>query len=441
VWPTKLSSRLAIAWVNRLAWILAIPLEMRLAVLFLFGVVLAGGLNLAIYALAWNPRPISPWSKPPEGADRRTMLDCLPIWGWWRLRRESNLHGRAFWIRPILIELGVGASFAALYWWETVELGLLIRPELIAPPVGAFLNSNVVAIVHAQFAAHVLLFMLMLVASFIDIDEKIIPDTITVPGTLMGLLLATVLPWCLLDGYSWMAVPGIEQHEFMTICSPNRWAAVLSPAPQATSLIIAFLCWWGWCFAIMPRRWMTRRGLLIAFKVLCTRLRREPLTWWIVGLGVLGSAAIFAVWQFATPVTWAGLLTALVGMAGGGGIVWIVRVVGSGALGREAMGFGDVTLMAMIGTLVGWQASLAIFFLAPFAGLLIGGVQWILHRENEIPYGPFLCLATAFVVVTWSQAWEGMMQYFEGGWLVPAVLAVVMLLLGIVLKVLFGRPR
>ena len=39
---------------------------------------------------------------------------------------------------------------------------------------------------------------LMLAASFIDIDEKTIPDEITVPGTMLGLALATMVPMSLL---------------------------------------------------------------------------------------------------------------------------------------------------------------------------------------------------------------------------------------------------
>ena len=35
-----------------------------------------------------------------------------------------------------------------------------------------------------------------------------------------------------------------------------------------------------------------------------------------------------------------------------------------------------------------------IFFLAPLAGLVVGLVQWFVDRDNVIPYGPFLCLAT-----------------------------------------------
>ncbi len=50
-----------------------------------------------------------------------------------------------------------------------------------------------------------------------------------------------------------------------------------------------------------------------------------------------------------------------------GGVIWAVRVLGRWTLRMEAMGFGDVTLMAMIGTYMGWQASLVVFFLAPLA--------------------------------------------------------------------------
>ena len=62
-------------------------------------------------------------------------------------------------------------------------------------------------------------------------------------------------------------------------------------------------------------------------------------------------------------MSWAALLTALVGLVAGGGIVWVVRLIGAVALRREAMGFGDVTLMAMVGAFVGWQASLIVFFM------------------------------------------------------------------------------
>ena len=66
------------------------------------------------------------------------------------------------------------------------------------------------------------------------------------------------------------------------------------------------------------------------------------------------------------------------------------------------MGFGDVTLMAMIGAFTGWQSTLMIFFLAPFAAVLISITQWMLTGRKDIAFGPYLCLATLFLVIRWS---------------------------------------
>ena len=29
----------------------------------------------------------------------------MPIWGWLGLRRETNLHGRGYWVRPLVVEV------------------------------------------------------------------------------------------------------------------------------------------------------------------------------------------------------------------------------------------------------------------------------------------------------------------------------------------------
>jgi prepilin signal peptidase PulO-like enzyme (type II secretory pathway) len=114
-------------------------------------------------------------------------------------------------------------------------------------------------------------------------------------------------------------------------------------------------------------------------------------------------------------------------------LVWLVRIIGTKVLQREAMGFGDVTLMAMIGAFLGWQTVIIAFFLAPFAGVVLGIAQWILHRDQEIPYGPFLCLASAAIVVTWAAIWQSTQIYFETGWLVPGVLGFCLIMLGVLL--------
>ncbi len=98
--------------------ILAIPMEVRLAALFVLGAFLGSAANLAIYRLAWRPRPISPWSRPDPSAPPRRFWDRLPIFGWLGLRREAALHGAGFWVRPMLLELLAGIGLAWLYWWE-----------------------------------------------------------------------------------------------------------------------------------------------------------------------------------------------------------------------------------------------------------------------------------------------------------------------------------
>jgi prepilin signal peptidase PulO-like enzyme (type II secretory pathway) len=168
--------------------------------------------------------------------------------------------------------------------------------------------------------------------------------------------------------------------------------------------------------------------------MIVSRLRREfarpPLRW----LLVVGTAAIVCIWAVGGG-PWAGLLTALVGLVGGGGIVWAVRIVGTASLRREAMGFGDVTLMMMVGTFLGWQACLIAFFLSPFAALVIGLAQFTFRRDDVIPYGPFLCAASAAVVVAWPAVWNWAVPLFFHPLLVLSVLMVCLILLGLMLAV------
>ena len=172
--------------------ILSIPMHVRLALVFVLGACIGGAVNWAIYRLAWNRRSISPWSPPDPSAPRRRLSDRLPIVGWLGLRREAALHGAGFWIRPMLLEILTGAGLAWLYWWEIGQGSLL--PPGFRPP----LQLDVLTLLHHQFAAHVVLIGLMLAASMIDVDEKIIPDEITVVGTLVALLFGAALPDSLL---------------------------------------------------------------------------------------------------------------------------------------------------------------------------------------------------------------------------------------------------
>src|SRR5262249_13939043 len=93
------------------------------------------------------------------------------------------------------------------------------------------------------------------------------------------------------------------------------------------------------------------------------------------------------------------MLASIIGALVGGFVVWITRILGTLAFGRVAMGLGDVHLMFGVGAVIGAGAATVAFFIAPFFGILIAIWMLITGTRRELPYGPYLSLATAFVML------------------------------------------
>jgi prepilin signal peptidase PulO-like enzyme (type II secretory pathway) len=74
-------------------------------------------------------------------------------------------------------------------------------------------------------------------------------------------------------------------------------------------------------------------------------------------------------------------------------------------IAKEGMGFGDVTLLAAIGSFLGWQAAVLVFFMAPFMGLAVNVFHWLFRGTRQIPYGPYLSAAALLVLASWSVLW------------------------------------
>ncbi len=406
-------------------WLVGIPLVIRVACVALAGALAGSMVNAGVYALGMAIRPYSPWSRLHPKDTFFGWQDRLPVWGWWRLRRRSGDFGAYFWVRPLVVEVLSGLIFAGLYWWDThgrvAAWGAPLAANLLAPWL------------HAQFMAHALLVWLLLLASFLDLDEWIIPDSITVPGTLAGLALVTLAPWCLLASGQVAAGAAIPAPLYLS--SPGPWPAAL--VGGTFSLGVGLACYLGWCLALLPRLWLPRRGLAKAVRMFVAYIARSGATVWVGALAAAGSVAILLVWRWGGE-HWKGLLTGLVGLAASGALVWWVRVVGRWTLDREAMGFGDVTLMAMIGAFLGWQAGVLVFFLSPLAALGVGIVRLILNRGKALPFGPFLCMGALAAIVRWDPLWGWLGPMFAIPWLVPAALGICLLLMAPLLY-LVGR--
>jgi prepilin signal peptidase PulO-like enzyme (type II secretory pathway) len=101
------------------------------------------------------------------------------------------------------------------------------------------------------------------------------------------------------------------------------------------------------------------------------------------------------------PLWFSALSACLMGYLIGGGVVWAVRILGSLLFGKEAMGLGDVHLMAAVGAVLGWIDATLAFFVAAFVGLawaLLGAV-FRGGMLKHLPYGPHLAVATVLVLL------------------------------------------
>lgn len=90
-------------------------------------------------------------------------------------------------------------------------------------------------------------------------------------------------------------------------------------------------------------------------------------------------------------------------LVAGAGLLLVVRVVGGWWFKREALGMGDVHLMAMLAMFLNWPAILLVIFLSAVLGSIGGVIAKILQRQAdwrfEIPYGPYL--AAGALVAHW----------------------------------------
>ena len=338
-----------------------------------------------------------------------------------------------------LFPVGVGIALAFLYWWETqlqaVSLGKTIEPLVLNPESAETL--------HWRFAVHAVFFLFLLTATSIDFEEMIIPDSITIPGTILGLLFAACLPQTLLPATQILPQPAAPEilyaQESVPLhpASSQAWPDRFSPAPATLSLFAALGIWWFWCLAMMNRIWYGRLPFRKAFAIFWRYLARSRSTYLLLALSVSGSVGIAWMWKTSSPdsLHWRGLFSSLVGLFAGAILIWSVRIIGRFALDREAMGFGDVTLMAMIGAFVGWQPCVLIFFLAPLAGIFLGVGRVLLGLGRELPYGPFLCLGTVVLVLFWPRFWDFSEPFFSWPGFVPTVMFLCLVLLGTMLRV------
>ena len=101
-----------------------------------------------------------------------------------------------------------------------------------------------------------------------------------------------------------------------------------------------------------------------------------------------------------------GIRSALLGALVGGGVLFLIGETWSRLRGVEAMGFGDVKMLAMVGAFLGLRLVILTFVLSSFLGGLAGGVLILSGRgtlASKLPFGTFLAMA-ALIASLWGDA-------------------------------------
>lgn len=132
-------------------------------IVFVIGLIIGSFLNVVIFRVPRNQSIVSPPSHCPECNYKLGVLDLIPIISYLVLRGKCRKCGAVISIRYPLVELITGLIFLLNY---------ILIDDIISILAGFILSSILIGL------------------TIIDIDFKILPDSMTVGGMVVGLILS-----------------------------------------------------------------------------------------------------------------------------------------------------------------------------------------------------------------------------------------------------------
>ena len=160
--------------------------------------------------------------------------------------------------------------------------------------------------------------------------------------------------------------------------------------PLVEALTGALFLWHWWTFgpgALFAVRLAFACALLVLFAIdLEHQILPDVIT-------LPGIVAWFVFSWFLPP----GPLMSLGGIVAGGGILWLIAEVWFRVRKVEAMGFGDVKMLAMVGAFLGVKLVGLAFVLSSILGGLVGVVLIVSRRADmatKVPFGTMIAAAS-----------------------------------------------
>jgi leader peptidase (prepilin peptidase)/N-methyltransferase len=352
-----------------------------LVFVFLIGTAIGSFLNVCVARLPYERSILWPGSHCFSCFQPVRWYDNIPLLSYLLLRGRCRTCGARFSIRYFLVELFTGMVFVGIYYLDVV-LNVTDIPFLNRPPVRAAIALGLPPWqAWAVFVHRATLVSFLIVTSLCDFADMEIPLSVTLTGTVVGLVFSVLFPWPFPDAHA--ALP------------PNPGVFLLNLPPLQTGLYP----WPVW----------------------------HPLPPWLPEGG----------WQL-------GLATGLAGALAGMLVLRAVRYLFTLGRGIEGLGVGDADLMMMAGSFVGWQPVVMSFFIATFPALLLGVLQLLRKGDQALPFGPPLALGVVLTLYLWPQVGAYIQPIiFSGAFLavMGGLMAGGLLFMAFVLRLFRGTPK
>ncbi len=198
-------------------------------------------------------------------------------------------------------------------------------------------------------------------------------------------------PHCEVPLKIWCNIPIVSYIILKGKCSSCREPiSVVYPLVEiaASTVTIILFTYYGVTLESASLLFIT--SLLIVLSAIDIQLFKLPniLTLLLLAVGILLN--LFEVFTTFT--------SSILGAALGYFILRIISEIYKYVRGVEAIGHGDMKLLAAIGAWIGYSQLHLVLLIASVSGLLFGLVSLIVRGQNKIPFGPHLSIGAIFVL-------------------------------------------
>jgi leader peptidase (prepilin peptidase)/N-methyltransferase len=411
--------------------------------LFALGACVGSFLNVVIWRLPRGQSIVFPGSHCPRCGRGIAWYDNIPLLSWIALRARCRHCKAPISPRYIVVEGVTALLVAGLFVWLYVARWRS--------------GAGDIRETWPTFLAHAALFCGLLACSLVDIESWIIPLEVCWVVSLAGVVCAGASPppagfmpavspaagamalaaavglgvAMLLVHHGFIQRSFLDAEDRPLIDPAGRQAAKTTNGPKASKgkkarkdnnsakpaakpakqqapiRSVAF----GREHGVSPRREILREVLFLAPAIILA------VAAWLL---VTKVGPVHRAWfELNDPArtAWAPHLTnalaALLGYFVGGLWIWAFRIFGTLGFGREAMGLGDVHILAAVGAVCGWVVPSITFFMAAFLALAWALTIFVARKQRELPYGPWLAAGALVTVLFYDYLLELLAPYVE----------------------------